>query len=202
MKPVSDIAFTASVKAVQQRLGSRRGYANMEQRGGWSDEVTDDLAAFLAARDSLYLGTASVTGRPYIQHRGGPPGFVKVLDRHTLAFADYSGNRQYISMGNLAENGQAFLFLMDYKERERIKIWGRAEFREDDAKLLAAVADPAYDARPERALVFHLEAWDSNCPQHIPRLFSEVEVEARERALSERVVELQTEVDRLRRGGG
>ncbi len=198
MKPVSDIAFTPSVKDIQRRLGSRHGYESMEQRGGWADEVSDDLAAFIAQRESFYLGTASAEGRPYIQHRGGPPGFLKVLDAKTLAFADYSGNRQYISMGNLAENDQAFLFLMDYASRARIKIWGRAEFVEDDPELLAAVADPEYAARPERVLRFHVEAWDSNCPQHIPRLYSETEVEARERALSERVTALQAEVDRLR----
>ncbi len=129
---VSDIAFTPAVKAAQARLGSRAGYAKMEQRGGWRDTVTADLARFIAERDSFYLATASADGRPYIQHRGGPKGFLNVLDEHTLAFADFSGNRQYISMGNLAENDQAFIFLMDYANRRRIKIWGRAEVVEDD----------------------------------------------------------------------
>ena len=135
---VSDIAFTPTVKAVQERLGSRAGYAKMEQRGGWRDTVTPDLAHFIAERDSFYLATTSADGRPYIQHRGGPPGFLKVLDEHTLAFADFNGNRQYISMGNLAENDQAFIFLMDYPNRRRIKIWGRAEVVEDDPDLDAA----------------------------------------------------------------
>ena len=121
--PVSDIAFTPAVKTVQERMGSRRGYANMEARGGWSDVITPDLVSFIAERDSFYLGTASATGRPYIQHRGGQPGFLQVLDDKTLAFADYRGNRQYISVGNLSENDQAFLFLMDYPNRRRIKIW-------------------------------------------------------------------------------
>ncbi len=194
--PVSDIAFTPSVKAIQERLGSRRGYARMDQRGGWSSVITEDLAAFIAERDSVYLGTASDEGRPYIQHRGGPPGFIKVLDEHTLAFADYSGNKQYISMGNLAENDQAFLFLMDYRNRRRIKIWGRAEFVEDDGKLRELVSDSG--ACPERVLRFHVEAWDINCPKHIPVLYSEREVEARERALRERIVELQAKCDQLR----
>ena len=140
MKATSDIAFTPSVKAVQERLGSRRGYASMEERGGWSSEITDDLAAFIAERDSLYFGTSTADGRPYIQHRGGPPGFLKVLDEHTLAFADFGGNKQFLSMGNLAENDQAFLFLMDYAERRRIKIWGRAEFVEDDPELLDTIS--------------------------------------------------------------
>ena len=196
---VSDIAFTPSVKRVQERLGSRRGYASMEERGGWADEITDDLREFIAQRDSFYLGTASADGQPYIQHRGGPAGFLKVLDSRTLAFADFSGNRQYLSMGNLAENDRAFLFLMDYANRQRIKIWGRAEFLEDDHKLMESLTDPTYGGRPERVLRFHVEAWDVNCPQHIHKRYSEAEVERRERALRERVVELQAENDRLRK---
>ena len=189
--PISDIAFTKAVKAVQERLGSRKGYASMEQRGGWSNAITEDLAAFLVQRDSLYMATATATGRPYIQHRGGPEGFLKVLDERRIAFADYSGNQQYISMGNLDENGQAFLFLMDYGNRRRIKIWGRAEFVEDDPDLLAAVADPGYRATPQRVLVFHVEAWDSNCPQHITRRYTESEVAEREAGLRQRIAELE-----------
>lgn len=171
-RPVSDIAFTPAVKAVQERLGSRKSYARVEDGAGWSSEVTDELAAFIAGRDSFYLGTASADGQPYIQHRGGPPGFLKVLDPGTLAIADFSGNRQYISMGNLSENDRVFLFLMDYPNRRRVKIWGRAEFVEDDADLLARVVDADYGARPERALVIHVEAWDVNCPQHITPRFT------------------------------
>ena len=189
--PVSDIAFTPSVKTVQERLGSRKGYASMEQRGGWSDVITDDLAAFIAQRDSLYLGTASADGRPYIQHRGGPAGFLKVLDEHTLALADFSGNRQYISMGNLVENDAAFMFLMDYQNRRRIKLWGRAVFVEDDPELLARVTDPEYPGLPERVLVFHVEAWDVNCPQHITRRYTQAEVDDRERELHQRIRELE-----------
>ena len=189
--PISDVAFTPSVKAIQERMGSRNSYESMEQRGGWSDVVTPDLVAFIAERDSIYVGTASAAGRPYIQHRGGPPGFLKVLDDRTLAFADFIGNKQFISMGNLAENDQAYLFLMDYAERRRIKIWGRAEFVEDDAKLLERVADAEYAGRPQSVFRFHVEAWDVNCPQHIPRLFSLEQVEIRVRALQKRIAELE-----------
>jgi predicted pyridoxine 5'-phosphate oxidase superfamily flavin-nucleotide-binding protein len=167
MRYRSDIAFTPSVKAAQEARGSRAGYEKAMARHDWDDRVTPALEAFIAERDSFYLGTASKDGQPYIQHRGGPKGFLKVLDSQRLAFADYRGNRQYISVGNLSENDKAFIFLMDYPNRQRIKIWGRAEYLEDDDSVLEAVVDGDYDARPERAIVFHIEAWDSNCPQHI-----------------------------------
>ncbi len=199
--PVSDVAFTPSVKAQQQRLGSRNGYASMETKGGWSDVITDDLAAFIAERDSLYLGTASAEGQPYIQHRGGPVGFLKVLDEHTLAFADFIGNKQYISMGNLAENDRVSIFLMDYPNRRRIKIWGRAEFIEGDQVLLERVVDPNYKGVPQRVFLIHLEAWDVNCPQHITPRFTEEEIESREQELHKRIAELEAENDRLRRAG-
>jgi predicted pyridoxine 5'-phosphate oxidase superfamily flavin-nucleotide-binding protein len=163
----SDIAFTPAVKAAQEVRGSRDGYAKAMARHDWGDGVTPALAGFIAERDSFYLGTASADGQPYIQHRGGPKGFLKVLDERRLGFADYRGNRQYISVGNLDENDKAFLFLMDYPNRQRIKIWGRAEYVEGDGEVLRAVADPDYDVKLERAIVFHIEAWDSNCPQHI-----------------------------------
>jgi len=178
MKPTSDVAFTPAVKAIQEQLGSRRGYARMEQGRGWNRTITSDLAAFIAERDSLYLGTASADGQPYIQHRGGKRGFLKVLDEQTLAFADFSGNRQYISMGNLSENDRVFVFLMDYPNRRRIKIWGRAEVVEDDPALMERLVDADYDARPERAFVLHLEAWDVNCPQHITPRFTQEEIES------------------------
>ena len=174
-RPASDVAFTPAVKTMQERLGSRRNYARLEQGRGWGRTITADMAGFIAERDSFYLGTASVDGQPYIQHRGGKRGFLKVLDERTLAFADFSGNRQYISMGNLTENDRAFIFLMDYPNRRRVKIWGRAEFVEDDADLLAGLVDADYEARPERALVFHVEAWDVNCPQHITPRFTQEE---------------------------
>ena len=164
---VSDIAFTPAVKAQQVRLGSRLSYEKMEGRGGWSDRVTPELARFIGERDSFYLGTAGADGQPYIQHRGGPKGFLKVVDDQTLAFADFSGNAQYISIGNLMENDKAFIFLMDYPNRKRIKIWGIARYVEDDAVLLDQLVDPDYGAQPQRAIVFRVRAWDLNCPQHI-----------------------------------
>ena len=177
LRPASDVAFTPAVKAVQERLGSRRSYARIEQGPGWNRTITDELAGFIAQRDSFYLGTASADGQPYIQHRGGKRGFLKVLDNRTLAFADFSGNRQYVSMGNLEENDRATLFLMDYPNRRRVKIWGRAEFVEDDPELLDSLVDPDYEAKPERAFVFHVEAWDVNCPQHITPRYTQEEVE-------------------------
>ena len=123
-RPVSDIAFTPSVKAIQVRMGSRKGYASMEQRGGWNDRVTPELATFIGERDTMFIATTNADGQPYIQHRGGPPGFLKVLDEHTLGFADFSGNRQYVTVGNLDDNPKAFIFLMDFANRRRIKIWG------------------------------------------------------------------------------
>lgn len=196
-KPVSDIAFTPTVKAQQKRMGSRGGYARMEAGGGWSDRVGADLASFIAERDSFYFGTASAEGRPYIQHRGGNQGFLKVLDDRTLAFADYSGNRQYISVGNLSENDQAFIFLMDYPNRRRIKIWGRAEVVDDNPELLAGLVDPDYAAVPERAIVFHVEAWDANCPQHIRPRFSAEEIKPAIADFEKSIEQLEKKIDQL-----
>ncbi len=200
-RPASDVAFTPTVQAIQARLGSRAAYAKMEQSGGWSTIITPELADFIAARDSFYLGTASADGRPYIQHRGGPRGFLKVLDEHTLAFADFGGNRQYISMGNLTDNDQAFIFLMDYAHRRRIKIWGRCEVIENDPATTTALADPSYVGKPERLFRFRVEAWDVNCPQHITPRFTSEEVEPVVRQLRDRVAELEAEVARLRAAG-
>ncbi len=163
----ADVAFTPAVKRAQADRGSRAIYQRRLELEDWSDTITPALADFVAQRDSAYLGTASSDGQPYIQHRGGPAGFIKVLDEHTLAFADYSGNRQYISLGNLSENDLAFLFLMDYPNRKRVKLWGRAHFVEDDDALLDQVRDEGYHATVERALVFRVAAWDINCPSHI-----------------------------------
>jgi uncharacterized protein len=171
-----DVAFTPAVRAVQDRRGSRRAYARLEDNGGWNNTVTADLAAFIALRDSLFFATASAAGQPYVQHRGGPRGFLRVLDDRTLGFADFRGNRQYITVGNLAENDQAFMFLIDYEQRQRIKLWGRARVIEDDAALLERLMPEGYRARPEQAILFKLEAWDANCPQHIPRLYAEDDV--------------------------
>lgn len=195
-RPVSDIAFTPTVKTVQQRLGSRGTYERMEEVGGWQSEITPDLARFLAERDSFYLGTASADGQPYIQHRGGPKGFLKVIDHRTLAFADFAGNRQYISIGNLADNPKAFLFLIDYPNRRRIKIWGRAEVVEDDPALLGQLVDPGYKARPERVFRFRVEAWDVNCRQHITRRFTEEEIGPLIGELRDRIATLEEELRR------
>ncbi len=188
---ISDIAFTPAVKRVQEQRGSRRGYAKMEEKGGWRDAVTEDLAGFIGRRDSFYLGTASANGQPYIQHRGGKPGFLEVLDERTLAFADFKGNRQYITTGNLAENDKAYIFLMDYPNRRRIKIWGRARVIDDDAEILARLADPDYEGVPEQAVVFEVAAWDVNCPQHITPRFTEQEVAEIVAPLKRRIVELE-----------
>ena len=197
---VSDIAFTPAVKAWQARLGSRAGYARMAEKRDWSDSVTPDLAAFLAERDSFYLATASADGRPYIQHRGGPAGFLKAIDDKHLAFADFGGNKQYISAGNLSENDRASIFLMDYANRQRIKLWGRARVVEDDAALLERLADPAYRATPERAVVFEIEAWDVNCPQHIARRYTDDQIAPALAKLQARIDELEAEVKALKGG--
>ncbi|NQV54333.1 MAG: pyridoxamine 5'-phosphate oxidase family protein [Rhodospirillales bacterium] len=190
---ISDIAFTPSVKAVQEHKGSRSGYAQMEEKGGWSDVITNELVAFLQSRDSFYLATASKDGQPYIQHRGGLPGFLKVIDEHTLAFADFQGNRQYISAGNLAENDKAYIFLMDYPGRRRIKIWGTAKVVDDDAPLLESLIDDAYDARPEQAIVFNVKAWDRNCPQHITPRYSEAQVTELVAGMTEKLEKITNE---------
>ena len=191
--PISDIAFTPSVKSIQEQMGSRKQYERMEERGGWQNVITQDLADFVAEQDSLYLATTSAEGRPYIQHRGGPKGFLKVLNERTFAFADFSGNRQYISLGNLAENNQAFLFLMDYATQTRIKVWGTAEVIEDDPDLLKQLTDSQYKGKPERIIRFHVEAWDANCRQHIPLKYSQEDVESIVQPLRERLAALEGE---------
>jgi len=167
----SDIVFTPAARRAQAERGSARGY---EKRiaAGFPDRVTADLASFIAELDTAFLATVSAAGAPYIQHRGGPKGFIKVLDERTLGFADYAGNRQYITISNLADNDRAYLFLLDFAARRRIKIWGRARVVEGDPALLARLADPGYRARPERAILFTVEAWDVNCPQHITARFT------------------------------
>ncbi|MFT7634022.1 MAG: putative pyridoxine 5'-phosphate oxidase superfamily flavin-nucleotide-binding protein [Mariniblastus sp.] len=195
---VSDIAFTPAVKAAQQTRGSRENYARMEQRSGWQNEVTSDLAAFITERDSFYLGTASDDGQPYIQHRGGPKGFLKVINEKTLGFADFVGNAQYISIGNLDENNKAFIFLMDYPNRRRIKIWGTSEIVEGDDALLQRLTDEDYKGKPQRSFLFHIEAWDANCPQHILPRWTEDEIAPVVESLKARVAELERENKRLR----
>lgn len=192
-QPSSDIAFTPAVKAIQTSRRSRDQYARMEAKGGFRTALTDDLVAFLAGVDTAYLATASATGQPYAQHRGGPKGFIRAVDDHTLGFVDFAGNRQYITAGNLSENDQAFLFLMDYAQRRRIKLWGRARVVEDDPGLIARLMPPDYAARPERAILFEVTAWDINCPQHIPQKFDAADVGAAIDRLQSRVRDLEGE---------
>jgi uncharacterized protein len=198
MKPASDIAFTPTVKALQAERGSRDAYARMEERGGFRTGISDDLAAFLETVDTAYLATANAEGQPYAQHRGGPKGFIRVIGPTTLAFADYTGNRQYISSGNLAENSRAFMFLMDYANRRRIKIWGRARVVRDDPALVERLMPKHYHAKPEQVIVFDVEAWDSNCPQHIPQKLDAADVAATVTRLDERIAALETENAGLR----
>jgi uncharacterized protein len=197
----SDIAFTPSVKAQQARLGSRNQYERMERLKGWPTTITPDLEAFIADARSFYLATASADGQPYIQHRGGPVGFLKILDDKTLAFADYGGNKQYITTGNLAENPKACIFIMDYMHQRRVKLWGTAKVVEGDQELLSKLSDPGYRASPERAIVFTLEAWDRNCPQHIPRMLPFDEVAAAIGRLRTRIADLEAENTELKGSG-
>jgi predicted pyridoxine 5'-phosphate oxidase superfamily flavin-nucleotide-binding protein len=198
----SDIAFTPSVKAEQALRGSRNQYERMERLRGWPSTVTPDLAAFIADARSFYLATASADGQPYIQHRGGPAGFLKILDDKTLAFADYGGNKQYITLGNLAENPKAYIFIMDYVHQRRVKLWGTAKVVEGDQELLSKLSDPSYRARPERVIVFTLEAWDQNCPQHIPRMLPFEEVAEAVGRLQTRIADLEAENAQLKEKNG
>ena len=198
----SDVAFTPAVKTIQERKGSRKGYARMEQAHGWQTGVTPDLADFLAGLDMFYLGTANSEGQPYIQYRGGSPGFLKVIDEHTLGFADFGGNRQYVTLGNLSENPKAFIFLMEYANSQRVKLWGLARVIEDDPKLIERLRDSDYPGKVERAIVFSIEAWDINCQQHIHRRFSERQIAPVIEKLQERVQELEAELATLRKGDG
>ena len=200
-KLISDIAFSPAVKAWQERAGSRAGYARMEEKGGWRDRVDDGLAEFIAERDSFYLATASADGQPYIQHRGGKKGFLKVIDETTLAFADFRGNKQFISSGNLSENPKAYIFLMDYPNRRRIKIWGTAEIIEDDVALLAELTDQDYKAVPERVMIFRITAWDVNCPQHIPQKWGEPELREILEPYVSQIAALEAEIKELRDRG-
>src|SRR5665647_427229 len=190
----SDVAFTPAVKAIQTRKGSRDGYAEVEERGGWRTEIDEKLATFLTEANSLYFATATANGQPYIQHRGGPKGFVKILDKNTLAFADYSGNRQYITQGNLTENPKAYIFVMDYAHRRRVKLWGEARVVDDDPTLLQSLMPKGYKARPEQVILFKVSAWDTNCPQHIPQKFDAADVAAALAERDARIAELEAEL--------
>lgn len=197
-RPVSDIAFTPAVKAEQTRRGSRMQYERMEQGRGWPNKISDDLAVLLTTVKSFYLATASADGQPYVQHRGGPEGFLKVLDEKTLGFADYAGNRQYITTGNLAENSRAFIFVMDYARQLRVKIWGHARVVENDDELLSRLRPSAGNYSVERAILFTVAAWDRNCRQHIPQLLPIETVEAALIQQRQRIADLEDEIERLR----
>ena len=194
----SDVAFTSSVKAVQARKGSRRSYGCMEEKGSWETRITPDLALFIEGQTSMFLATVNAAGQPYMQHRGGPAGFLRVLDEKTLRFADFSGNRQYITQGNLADNPKAHLFLIDFAQRRRVKIWGEARVVEDDAELTTRLMPDGYKARPEQAILFTVSAWNANCPQHIPQRFEAADVAAALAERDKRIEMLEAELRRLR----
>ena len=194
----SDVAFTPGVKAIQARKGSRGTYARMESQGGWATAITDELAEFIAAQTSVFLATANAQGQPYIQHRGGPPGFLQVLDEHTIGFADFNGNRQYISSGNLAENPRAHLFLIDYATQQRIKLWGSARVVEDDKGLIERLMPANYRAKSEQAMLFTVDAWDANCPQHIPQRLEASDVAKALQSRDQKITELEAEIRRLK----
>ena len=197
MSASSDVAFSPAVKAEQHRRGGVPAHQRIEARGGFRTDLTADLVDFLAGVDTAYLATASAAGQPYAQHRGGPKGFIRALDDHTLGFADFTGNRQYITTGNLAENDRAFLFLMDYAHQRRIKLWGRARMADDPA-LIARLMPEGTNARAERAVLFTVEAWDTNCRQHIPQKLDAADVVEAVHRLEARIADLEAENARLR----
>ena len=196
MEKPEDVLFSPAVKAEQTRLGSRVQFENKEFRS----EITEDLRQFLAVVDTFFLATASADGRPYVQHRGGPPGFLKPIGTRTLAFADFAGNRQYITLGHLKENDRAHIFIPHFATQQRVKLWGRARVIEGDLELMERLIDPVYKARPERAVAFTLEAWDINCRQHIVPRYSEAEIAPAIDKLAQRIKELEAEVERLKSG--
>lgn len=196
MSDPEDVLFSAAVKAEQARLGSRPSF---EDRA-WATEITDDLRRFLDAIDTFFFATASADGRPYVQHRGGPPGFLKPIGPRTLAFADFAGNRQYITLGHLRENDRAHIFILHFATQQRLKLWGRARVVEGDIALMERLVDPTYRARPQRAVVFELEAWDVNCRQHIVARYSEAEMAPAVNKLVARIKDLEEEVARLKGG--
>jgi predicted pyridoxine 5'-phosphate oxidase superfamily flavin-nucleotide-binding protein len=196
----SDVAFSAAVKRVQVERGSRAAYQRVEERGGFAREITDELRAFLGEVDTAFLATASAEGQPYVQHRGGPRGFMRALDDHTLGFLDFAGNRQYVSTGNLTENDRVCLFLMDYARRRRVKVWGTARVVSASDELVAALATPGYRGRVEQAVLVTVSAWDVNCSQHIPHKLDGADVARAIQRLEARVAELEAENHRLRGG--
>ena len=195
------IVLTPAAQAAMAARGSIAGYTK-KIATGFPDQITSDLAGFIAELDTAFLATTSAEGAPYIQHRGGPKGFIKVLDEKTLGFADYAGNRQYITVSNLAGNDRAYLFLIDFANRQRIKLWGRARVVENDPELMEKLVDPGYRARPERAILFTVEAWDVNCSQHITERYTQAEVAVAVSGLQDRIAALEAELARLRGQAG
>jgi predicted pyridoxine 5'-phosphate oxidase superfamily flavin-nucleotide-binding protein len=189
--------FAPAAQRAQAERGSSKAYERRIAEG-FPDRVTPELAKFIAVQDTAFLATATADGAPYLQHRGGPKGFIKVIDDRTLGFADYRGNRQYITLANLSENDRAFLFLLDPARRQRIKIWGRARVVENDPALIERLFDEGYKARPERVILFTIEAWDVNCSSHIVTRFTEDEIEEAFAAVRDRIAELEAENARLR----
>ena len=183
---------------MQTRKGSRNAYHRVEERGSWQTRITPDLAAFIGAQTSVFLATINAEGQPYIQHRGGPPGFLRVLDERTIGFVDYSGNRQYITQGNLADNPKAHLFLIDYAHQRRIKIWGNARVIEGDEQLIEKLMPDGYKARPEQVILFTVSAWDENCSQHIPQRFETADVASALAERDKRIKTLEAEIEQLR----
>jgi uncharacterized protein len=197
----SDVAFTETVRSVQARKGSRHAYARMEEAGSWETRITPELKEFIEAQTSAFLATANAEGQPYIQHRGGPAGFLHVLDERTIGFADFVGNRQFITVGNLAENPKAHLFLIDYAHQQRIKIWGEARVVEGDAQLTTRLMPQGYNARAAQVILFTVLAWDANCRQHIPQRFEAAEVAAALAERDRRIEALESEIKQLRSPG-
>ena len=195
----AEIAFTPGVKSEQERNDSRRGYARLEGGDDHHDKLGADEAAFLAGRDSFYMATVSEAGWPYIQHRGGPAGFVHVLDSKTIAFADFTGNRQYVSAGNLQSNDRVSLFFMDYPNRTRLKVLGRARLTgADEDGLVERLRPPGGRVRVERGMVITVAGFDWNCPQHITPRFSQDQVLAVVKPLRDRIAELEAALVELR----
>jgi len=194
-------SFSPSVLRQQEARGSRKHYARVEDNQGWRAEIDGELASFIAARDSFYMASVSADGQPYMQHRGGPRGFLKVVDPTTLGIADFGGNKQYVSLGNIADNPKVMLFLMDYANRRRVKVWAEARVVEDDPALLERLSDTGYRAKIERAILFDLTAWEVNCPQHITPRHDEEMLHLVNQKLIQRVAELEAEVARLNAAG-
>ena len=194
----SDVAFTPTVKSVQTRNGSRRAYAHMEESGSWETRINAELKEFIEAQSSVFLATANAEGQPYIQHRGGPVGFLHVLDDQTIAFADFVGNRQFITVGNLAENPKAHLFLIDYAHQQRIKIWGEARVVENDAELTERLMPQGYKARATQVILFKVSAWDANCPKHVPQRFEAADVATALAERDRRIEALESQLKQLR----